>query len=100
MKKIKNKDWKKIHEEALTWARWMALYEAINYLGDKADDKGVKFDTLDLKPLKILDYIEATQDILLRKLLKLDYNIDVCYSEMDNVDELNYYKKVEGEYVY
>ena len=66
MKILKNKDWEKIHEEASTWARWIALYEAINYLADKAEDKGIKFDTLDLKPLKILDYIESTQDIILR----------------------------------
>jgi hypothetical protein len=84
MKKTKSKNWESVHDEASTWARWIALYEAINYLGDKAEEKGVKFEKLDLKPLKILEYIESTQDIILRKLLKQEYNIDVCYSDIEN----------------
>ena len=76
------KNWENIHHEASTWARWIALYEAINCLADKAEEKGVKFEKLDLKPLKILEYIKSTEDVILRKLLKKEYNIDVCYERM------------------
>lgn len=81
MKNNTQKSWDVIHTESLTWARWMALYELIQMVAEKAEKKGIDFDKLDLKPLKILEYIDSTQDIYLRKILKNDYNIDICYSE-------------------
>jgi hypothetical protein len=77
----KNKTWKVVHAESSKWARWIALYDAINSIADKAQDKGISFDKLDIKPLAVRDYIEATENIILRKLLKQEYNIDVCYNE-------------------
>ena len=98
MKKTKSKNWENIHDEASMWARWIALYEAVNYLGDKAEEKGLKFEKLDLKPLKILEYIESTQDIILRKLLKQEYNIDVCYSDVQYDSNLNPIPQKEHQY--
>lgn len=95
---MKSKNWETIHQDTLKWARWIALYEAVNFLGDKADEKGIKFDKLDLKPLKILEYIESTQDIILRKLLKNEYNIDVCYSDVSYDDSLNPLPPKEYQY--
>lgn len=79
-----NKNWESIHAEASKWSRWIALYEAINCLADKAEEKNIKFEKIDLKPLKILEYIKSTENLILRKLLKKEYNIDICYSEMAN----------------
>lgn len=75
------KNWEVIHEETSKWARWIALYEAINYCADKAEEKKIPFTKLNLKPLEIMKYISSTEDIILRKLLKFEHNIDVCYSE-------------------
>jgi hypothetical protein len=41
---MKNKkQWSAIHEESATWARWMALYEAVNIIADTAEKKGHSF---------------------------------------------------------
>jgi hypothetical protein len=93
MKKTNLKNWENIHNEASTWARWIALYEAINCLADKAEERGVKFEKIDLKPLKILEYIKSTEDLILRRLLKKEYNIDVCYSEAES--EKSYQKEYQ-----
>ena len=77
----KNKNWKLLHEETLQWARWIALYEAVQFCAEKAEDKGIPFDKVDLKPLKLLEYMDSVQDIIIRKLLKQEHNIDVYYSE-------------------
>ena len=84
MNKIKN--WENIHESASKWARWIALYEAINYCADKAEEKKIPFHKLNLKPLEIMKYITSTEDIILKKLLKEEHSIDVCYSE-ENMEE-------------
>jgi hypothetical protein len=76
-----NKSWNVIHEESSKWARWIALYEAINYCADKAEEKNIPFNKINLKPLEIMKYISSTEDIILRKLLKCEHNIDVCYEE-------------------
>lgn len=51
-------------------SRWAALYESINMIADKADEKKVNFDKVELKPLKILEYVDAMSDIIMRKLLQ------------------------------
>lgn len=86
--KTKNKNWLKIQEESSKWARWIALYEAINYCADKAEEKKIPFERVNLKPLEIMKYITSTEDIILKKLLREEYNIDVHYEEkMDNIKE-------------
>jgi hypothetical protein len=81
MKMNNIKNWKVIHEESSKWARWIALYEAVNYAADKADEKGIPFNKIDLPPLAIMKYIASTEDLILRKILKHEYNIDVCYKD-------------------
>jgi hypothetical protein len=84
MKNNNMNNWENIHEESSKWARWIALYEAINYCADKAEEKKIPFNKLNLKPLEIMRYISSTEDIILKKLLKEEYNIDVCYSENES----------------
>jgi hypothetical protein len=75
------KNWKVIHEESLKWARWIALFEAVQYAAEKADEKGIPFEKVDLKPLKILEYMDSVQDVIMRKILKQEHNIDICYDD-------------------
>ena len=87
--------WGDAQEKSLTLAKWMSLYEAVNYIADKADEKQIPLEDIDFKPLDIRDYIESTQDIFLRKILEHDYKIIICPSsenskEVSDVDiEIN-----------
>lgn len=73
--------WGAAQEEASVLSRWMALYEAVNIIGDKCDEKGIPLESINFNPLDIRDYMRATENIYLRKILKLDYKIDLCYEE-------------------
>ena len=53
-------------------SRWAALFESVNMIADKAEEKQIPFENIELKPLKILEYVDATSDIIMRKLLE-DY---------------------------
>jgi hypothetical protein len=33
--------WEKTHNEAATLAKWMALFEAVNIVAEKAEEKGI-----------------------------------------------------------
>ena len=83
MKTKNNKNWDKIHTEASQWARWMSLFEAVNIIADKAEEKGVPFQKIDIKPLAVYKYMEMTENIFLRKILKQEYNIDLYFKEDD-----------------
>jgi len=83
MKTKKNKNWKKIHKEASEWARWMSLFEAVNIIADKAEEKGLPFQKIEIKPLAVYKYMEMTENIFLRKILKQDYNIDLYFEELE-----------------
>lgn len=87
MKTKKNKNWKKIHKEASEWARWMSLFEAVNIIADKAEEKGMPFQKIEIKPLAVYKYMEMTENIFLRKILKQDYNIDLYFEEMEEICE-------------
>ena len=73
--------WDRVHNESATLARWMAMYEAVNIVADKAAEKNIDPEDIVYKPKAIQEYIEKTQDIILRKLLEQDYKIQICYSE-------------------
>lgn len=60
----------KNNQEIYSLARWAALYESINMIADKAEERNVDFNSVELKPLKILEYIDDTSDIIMRKLLE------------------------------
>jgi hypothetical protein len=103
--KIKNKKtdqlkwWEQTYDEASQLARWICLFEAVNMIADKAEEKKLSFDKLDIKPLAIYKYMEATENIILKKVLEQLYNIEICYSE-ENLDTTNYSYEKEKEYVY
>lgn len=59
----------KNNKELYSLSRWAALYESINMIADKAEEKKVSFENVELKPLKILEYVDSTSDIIMRKLL-------------------------------
>lgn len=92
---MKNKTlkwWDNTYSEASELARWISLYEAVNTIADKAEEKGIPFEKVEIKPLAVHKYIEATENIILKKVLQQIYNIDVCYNEdapKEYVDVLN-----------
>ena len=47
--------------------RWTALEEAVNIIGDKCDDKKLDFETVQLNPLDIFDYVEKATDNIYSK---------------------------------
>jgi hypothetical protein len=73
--------WDRTHEKASVLARWIALYEAVNLIADKAEEKGQLLEDIQFKPLAIYDYMQATENITLKKILKELYKIQICYSE-------------------
>lgn len=73
--------WDHTHEKASILARWITLYEAVNLIADKAEEKGQVLEDIQFKPLAIYDYMQATENITLKKILKELYKIQVCYSE-------------------
>lgn len=103
--KIKNqkngelKWWEKTYDEASELARWICLFEAVNMIADKAEEKKLPFDKLDIKPLAIYKYMEATENIILKKVLEQIYNIEICYSE-ENLDTIDYSFEKKKEYAY
>jgi hypothetical protein len=50
-------------------ARWYALIDAVNVIGEKCDDCGTDFESVELKPLEILKYVEYASDNIYSKLL-------------------------------
>jgi hypothetical protein len=51
-------------------SRWQALMDAVGIVAEKAADRKIKWDTLDIKPSAIEHYIEATCDIYCRRLME------------------------------
>ena len=76
--------WDNANKEASNISKWIALYEAVNIVADKAEDKGISPEDIVYKPKAIRDYIESTQDIIMKKILQQDYNIEICYSEEEH----------------
>jgi hypothetical protein len=80
--------WEKTHNEAATLAKWMALFEAVNIVAEKAEEKGITPENIQYKPKAISDYIKSTEDIILKKILQQDYKIEICYSEHKNTSDI------------
>lgn len=89
--------WDKTYSEASQLARWIALFEAVNMVADKAEEKNIPFNKVDIKPLAIYKYMESTENIILNKILKEIYSIDVSYSE-ENFEKIS--SKKEFEYIF
>jgi hypothetical protein len=86
MIKTKKSSWSAIHEESAVWARWMALYEAVNIIADAAEQKGQSFRSK-LKPVAISKYIETTQDMYLRSILEQEYNFNFFYEDLTEKED-------------
>jgi hypothetical protein len=78
---MKNNKMKNLNNDCAIWARWIALYEAVNIIVDKAEDKKIPLEKIVFKPLDIRDYISSTEDIILRKILNQEHNIDIAYED-------------------
>lgn len=87
-KKLEN--WDEIYKETAELARWICLYEAVNMIADKAEEKNLPFDKLDIKPLAIYKYMESMEDIIIKKALDQLYNIKIFYSENSENLEFSY----------
>ena len=91
--------WDSIYKEASELSRWIALYEAVNTIADKAEEKNISFDKIDLKPIAIHKYMDATENVILKKVLRQIYKVDVCYNE-DAPKEYFDFVNTEKESVY
>ena len=78
--------WDDTKKKTETLARWIALYEAVNLTAEMAESKNISPDDIIYKPKPILRYINETQDIIIKKLLQVKYNIDVCYEDIPSED--------------
>jgi len=45
-------------------SRWLALQEAMELIGDKCDERKIDFETVELKPLEILKYVDNASDVI------------------------------------
>jgi hypothetical protein len=88
--KKKNNNLLKIQKESSKWARWIALYEAVNYCAQMAEQKNIPFHKVNLKPLEIMRYITSTEDIICKKILKEIYNIDVFFDDNDDTHSVTF----------
>jgi hypothetical protein len=57
-----------VFNTSLYYARWIALYEAINMIADEAEQRNKKFESLKLSPVKIKKYIASVEDQIQRRL--------------------------------
>ena len=51
-----------------TKARWPALYDGVNIIADKADEKKLDFNDLIIKPGALENYVEGMCDIICRQI--------------------------------
>jgi hypothetical protein len=91
--------WGETQQKASTLAKWMALYEAVNIIADKAEEKNISLDDIEFKPLDIRDYMASTEDIYLKKILEEDYNIQVCYHEDVSQEMKDLFNPIEVEII-
>jgi len=49
-------------------ARWGALIEAVNIVGEECDDRNIDFETVNLEPLVLRKYVESTCDRICQKI--------------------------------
>jgi hypothetical protein len=47
--------------------RWSALEEAVNVISEKCDERKIDFETVELKPLEILKYVDSATDKIYEK---------------------------------
>jgi len=47
--------------------RWSALEEAVNIIGDKCEERGIDFESIQLNPLDIMTYVDSQTDKIYEK---------------------------------
>lgn len=56
------------------FARWAALYEAVDLIANKCEDRGIDFDSPEglkfIKPLDMQDYVDARTDSMVMTIKK------------------------------
>ena len=80
---------KEVQENAGCLARWIALYEAVNLIADKGEERGQKLEDIDFKPLDIKEYINGVEDIIHRKILLDLYNVHICSND-ETITNISY----------
>ena len=75
--------WDNANKKTEELSRWIAMYEAVNIIADKAEEMGKDFNKIQINPLKVREYIDSTVDIYHKKLLNQLYGINIVYSEPD-----------------
>ena len=79
--------WENANNKTEELSRWIALYEAVNLVADKAEELGKDFSKLQINPLKVREYMDSTVDIYHKKLLNQLYGINVVYTDPDENTE-------------
>jgi hypothetical protein len=92
--------WGETQEKSQILSKWMALYEAVNVIADKAEERNIPLDEVEFKPLDIRDYIASTQDIYLRKILQEDYKINICHNEDASEHFKNFFPEIDVKLEY
>lgn len=63
--KVSNVDLDKMSVYEL--CRWSALEEAVNIIGDKCEERGIDFESIQLNPLDIMTYVDSQTDKIYEK---------------------------------
>jgi len=88
-KDLKNlKWWDNANKKTEELSRWIALYEAVNIIADKAEDIGKDFNKIQINPLKVREYMDSTVDIYHKKLLNQLYGINVVYADSEEDSDI------------
>jgi hypothetical protein len=82
-KNVINSNGKNIYEETMYYARWIALYEAINLIAEEAKQRKKQFDVLKLSPVKIKKYISSVEDHIQKRLLQEKLGADFYIKDKD-----------------
>ena len=67
-------------------SRWAALQEAIDIIAEKCDEKMVNFETVELKPLEILKYIDNASDTIFQR----NFPSNKVETKVSTSDQINY----------
>ena len=62
-------------------ARWYALMEAVNIIGEACDERGKDFNKMKISPLDLTKYIEITCDTFAKK-IEIEKNDDIKHAKM------------------
>lgn len=54
--------------------RWASLKEAIDIIGEKCEEKHLDFDSVEIKPLDLLKYVDYMTDEVYKKALTDKYS--------------------------